>query len=152
VADLSPPWILFCDGGAPIAILPAGRPGEVLNVEGWPLEKAEALVAAANQESARSNARMTERLLELGAGAVRRDGSKLLGLLEHAVGKNGYRNYYAAAPGDDDLELLVGLRLAVRGRVIPGGLCYYYVSVSGVAMLRALHPKRYKSELKGVPS
>lgn len=70
VADLSPPWILFCDGGAPIAILPAGRPGEVLNVEGWPLEKAQALIDAANQESASFNARMTkatERLLELSA-------------------------------------------------------------------------------------
>jgi hypothetical protein len=79
-------------------------------------------------------------------------GSELLHLLEHAVGKNGYRNYYAEDPeGNHGWELLVELKLAVRGRVIPGGLRYYYVSVPGVAMLRALHPRRYMGKLKGVP-
>lgn len=68
MADLSPPWILFVDDDKPVAILPAGRPGEVLNVEGWPLKKAQALIDAANQESSSFNARMTratERAVEL---------------------------------------------------------------------------------------
>lgn len=78
-------------------------------------------------------------------------GAILLGMLERAVGKKGLRNYYAEAPmGRSDWELLCSLRLAVRGREIPGGLRYYHVSVPGVAMLRALHPRRFSKELKGV--
>lgn len=76
----------------------------------------------------------------------------MLGNMEHAVGDNGFRNYYAESPGDcADWELLVSLELAVRGRDIPGGLRYYHVSVPGVAMLRALHPRRYAKALVGVP-
>jgi hypothetical protein len=77
-------------------------------------------------------------------------GVLLLGQLEHAVGDKGHRNYYATEPGDIDWEHLVSLRLAVRGRTIPGGLQNYHVSVPGVAMLRALYPRRYSRELKGV--
>lgn len=43
-----PPWILFTDQGKPMAILPAGRPGEVANVEGLSIEAAQAIVNAAN--------------------------------------------------------------------------------------------------------
>lgn len=76
----------------------------------------------------------------------------MLGALEHAVGDKGHRNYYAESPDDcANWELLCALRLAVRGRAIPGGLRYYHVSVPGVAMLRALYPRRYSKELKGVP-
>jgi len=78
-------------------------------------------------------------------------GAIMLGMLEHAVGDKGHRNNYATNPGDIDWEHLVSLRLAVRGREIPGGLRYYHVSVPGVAMLRALYPRRYSKELKGVP-
>ncbi len=79
-------------------------------------------------------------------------GAVMLGMLEHAVGDNGFRNYYAIGPEDAaDWETLCSLRLAVRGREIPGGLRYYHVSVPGVAMLRTLYPRRYKKDLKGVP-
>lgn len=85
-------------------------------------------------------------------GADRKRGAILLGLLKHAVGDDGFRNYYAESPEScDDWELLCSLRLATRGREIPGGLRYYHVSVPGVAMLRALYPRRYKLELKGAP-
>lgn len=78
-------------------------------------------------------------------------GAILLGMLEHAVGEHGHRNYYAAeADGAKDWDILVSLRLAVVGRAIPGGLRYYPVSVAGVAMLRALYPRRYSRELRGV--
>jgi hypothetical protein len=86
----------------------------------------------------------------LGGGASRQRGALALGMLEHAVGDTGYRNYYATEPDDTDWELLCSLRLAVRGRVIPSGLMYYHVSVPGVAMLRSLYPRRYSRELKGV--
>ncbi len=76
----------------------------------------------------------------------------MLGMLEHAVGDKGHRNYYAESPErSEEWDLLCSLRLAVRGREIPGGLRYYHVSVPGVAMLRALYPRRYSKELKGVP-
>jgi len=80
------------------------------------------------------------------------NGVDLLRLLEHAVGDHGHRNHYAAA--DDSFaewELLCELFLAVPGRKVPGALRYYHVSVPGVALLRALHPRRYSRELKGVP-
>lgn len=47
-AALGPPWILFTDKGKPVAILPAGRPGEVAKVDHLTLEQAKELVAAAN--------------------------------------------------------------------------------------------------------
>lgn len=47
--SLGPPWIIFCDDGKPIAILPAGRPGEVANVEGMSMETVQAIVNAANE-------------------------------------------------------------------------------------------------------
>jgi hypothetical protein len=48
--DLSPPWVIFSAGGKPVAILPAGRPGEVANVEGLPGKLVKRIVNAANQE------------------------------------------------------------------------------------------------------
>lgn len=48
--DLSPPWVIFSDKGKPVAILPAGRPGEVANVEGLPMKLVRKIVNAANQE------------------------------------------------------------------------------------------------------
>lgn len=45
---LAPPWIIFSDEGKSVAILPAGRPGEVANVEALPDETVEAIVQAAN--------------------------------------------------------------------------------------------------------
>jgi len=48
MADVSPPWVLFLDGGKPVSILPAGRPGEVADVRGWTPGVAEHLVKCAN--------------------------------------------------------------------------------------------------------
>jgi len=79
-----------------------------------------------------------------------KSGAEMLELLRHAVGKNGYRNYFAAEPHSPDWEsweLLVGLGLANRGRAIPGGLVYFHVSKPGIAMLRRLSPRKYKREL-----
>lgn len=49
MADLSPPWVIFSDGGRPCAILPAGRPGEVADVRKVPVATVRAIVRAANQ-------------------------------------------------------------------------------------------------------
>lgn len=49
--DTSPPWVLFCDGGNPVAILPAGRPGEVADVSGLTMAHATAIVTAANRRA-----------------------------------------------------------------------------------------------------
>lgn len=79
-------------------------------------------------------------------------GERMLALLSHAVGENGYRNYYAVellAPDYCSWELMVGLGLAKRGHDIPGGLVYFHVSKPGVAMLRKLYPRRFKRELLG---
>lgn len=46
---LEPPWVLFVDGGRPVSVMPAGRPGDVFSVEGWPMAEAEAIVLAANE-------------------------------------------------------------------------------------------------------
>lgn len=46
--DMSPPWIICSDRGRPVAILPAGRPGEVANVREWDPEVAVHLVQCAN--------------------------------------------------------------------------------------------------------
>ena len=51
VSKLGPPWIIYSDRGKPVAILPAGRTGEVANVEGWPWETVTAIVSAANEPS-----------------------------------------------------------------------------------------------------
>lgn len=48
MGDLSPPWILFVDNGKPVAILPAGRTGEVANVSHLTMKEAKAIVAKAN--------------------------------------------------------------------------------------------------------
>ena len=47
--SLGPPWVLFTDNGKPIAILPAGRPGEVANVEGLTMGEAHEIVRIANK-------------------------------------------------------------------------------------------------------
>lgn len=47
--DLSPPWILFSDDARPVAILPAGRPGEVANVSHLTMKQAQRIVMAANR-------------------------------------------------------------------------------------------------------
>ena len=49
MSDLSPPWVLFCDAGKPVAILPAGRPGEVASVGLMSLEDAQRIVALTNK-------------------------------------------------------------------------------------------------------
>ena len=79
------------------------------------------------------------------------NGRALLDMLKHAVGESGDRNYYAEEPScAQGWDLLVDLGLAVRGRDIPGGLRYYHVSAAGVAMLRAMFPRKYRRSLKGV--
>ena len=47
--DLSPPWIIYSEGRKPIAILPAGRPGEVADVSGMSMRLVRQIVNAANQ-------------------------------------------------------------------------------------------------------
>ncbi len=79
-------------------------------------------------------------------------GDELLSQMRHAVGRDGFRNYFATDDDDADWEFLVSMRLAVKGRLIPGGLRNYHVSTAGVAALRALYPRKYKRELKGVPA
>lgn len=79
--------------------------------------------------------------------------NQLIGLMTHALGKDGFRNYYAAEPADKEAkgwEALVELGLAVRGRAIPGGLVYYHVTDAGVAALRVMFPRRFKREMKGI--
>lgn len=46
--SLAPPWVLFTDKGKPVAILPAGRPGEVANVEHLTRQEAQRIVKMAN--------------------------------------------------------------------------------------------------------
>jgi len=65
--SLAPPWVIYSDKGHPIAILPAGRPGEVANVEGLTMKQAQALVSAANH----AVDRMAEAKLALLTQAVR---------------------------------------------------------------------------------
>jgi hypothetical protein len=47
--DRSPPWVLFIDQDKPVAILPAGRPGEVARVSHLTMERAQEIVAIANR-------------------------------------------------------------------------------------------------------
>ena len=60
--DLAPPWIVFSDGGKPLAILPAGRPGEVADVRGIPAKKVWAIVNAANQTQRRDQKEFIDRV------------------------------------------------------------------------------------------
>ncbi|MES2889783.1 MAG: hypothetical protein V4739_17455 [Pseudomonadota bacterium] len=80
-------------------------------------------------------------------------GSELLELMRHAVGKDGYRNNFAAEVGGRDYDswnTLCGLGLATAGGYINvGTMRYFYVSEAGVAFLRKLNPRRYKRELTG---
>jgi hypothetical protein len=46
--NCSPPWILFCDDGKPVAILPAMRPGEVADVSHLDRETAQLIVNLVN--------------------------------------------------------------------------------------------------------
>lgn len=46
--DILPPWILFTDNDKPVAILAAGRPGEVADVRHLSLECAGEVVRCAN--------------------------------------------------------------------------------------------------------
>jgi hypothetical protein len=47
-ASLSPPWVLFVSEDKPVAILPAGRPGEVCNVSHLSMGRAQEIVSLAN--------------------------------------------------------------------------------------------------------
>jgi hypothetical protein len=60
--DLSPPWIIFSDKNKPVAILPAGRDGEVANVEGLSMRLVQRIVRAANQEGGGSYMKRMETL------------------------------------------------------------------------------------------
>ena len=68
--DLAPPWVVFLDRGKPVAILPAGRPGEVADVRGVPAATVWAIVEAANQpirDASVSMVALAEQLLALNA-------------------------------------------------------------------------------------
>lgn len=45
----APPWVLFTDKNKPVAILPAGRPGEVADVSRLTMGQATEIVCAANR-------------------------------------------------------------------------------------------------------
>lgn len=48
MSDVAPPWVLFIDRDRPVAILPAGRPGEVANVKHLSMVRAQEIVRLAN--------------------------------------------------------------------------------------------------------
>lgn len=80
---LEPPWVLFTDKGRPIAILPAGRPGEVANVEGLSLDQANAIVRAASEGAFEQKldsliGAMQKATKELGNAQLMRDALSLL--------------------------------------------------------------------------
>ena len=61
--------------------------------------------------------------------------AKEIGVMRHALGADsrspGFRNHYAAEPGDPELEAMVEKGLMFRGRAFPedmGGLAYYHVT------------------------
>lgn len=65
-------------------------------------------------------------------------------LMAHSLGLNygdkPYRNYFATEPGCDDyenIERLVELGLMKRGRQMPDGLIYFYVTEVGAQELGA---------------
>jgi hypothetical protein len=60
-----PPWIMFCDEGKPIAIMPAGRPGDVADVRDIPEATVERIVACANAKERGAYTRMEEVSREL---------------------------------------------------------------------------------------
>ena len=70
---LAPPWIIFCDGGEPVAILPAGRPGEVADVRGIPRTTVEAIVNAANERQRATLPETMTAALELATKVITRD-------------------------------------------------------------------------------
>lgn len=45
----APPWVIFADKGKPMAILPAGRMGEVADVSDMPARDVKRIVRLANQ-------------------------------------------------------------------------------------------------------
>lgn len=65
--------------------------------------------------------------------------SNQLHILRHSLGFKDdgsgreYRNYYAADPGDEDLNALVASGDMKVGHSIPGGLIYYRVTNQGRA-------------------
>jgi len=61
-----PPWIIFADEGKPLAILPAGRPGEVANTEGLSMETVQRIVDCANERERGYYEKIAESLEELG--------------------------------------------------------------------------------------
>jgi hypothetical protein len=80
---LEPPWVLFTDKGRPIAILPAGRPGEVANIEGLSLAQANAIVRAASEGAFEQKldsliGAMQKATKELGNAQLMRDALSLL--------------------------------------------------------------------------
>lgn len=60
--DLGPPWVLFSDKGKPVAILPAGRPGEVANVVGMSCEDVARIIRLANESHERRTFDAMDRL------------------------------------------------------------------------------------------
>lgn len=76
MSDLGPPWIIFADRGKSVAILPAGRPGEVADVHLLPDEQVRAIVDAANSGERGAFARLeslTERVLAMRDEGTGRD-------------------------------------------------------------------------------
>jgi len=66
--DLAPPWVLFVDKGKPVAILPAGRPGEVADVRHLSMKEAQRIVRLGNQlRDALVASKLREIEAELGA-------------------------------------------------------------------------------------
>lgn len=61
-----PPWIIFADKGEPVAILPAGRPGEVAKVEGLSMEVVQRIVDCANEREQGYYERVAETMDALG--------------------------------------------------------------------------------------
>lgn len=62
--DLRPPWIIFSDQGKPVAILPAGRPGEVADVRGMEMADVQRIVDAANSGYRGHAEEFMDRMLE----------------------------------------------------------------------------------------
>jgi hypothetical protein len=72
------------------------------------------------------------------ATELREDVDNLRHMLGAAVGSPkkewGYRNYYAANPGDASMERLAALGLVRKGRAVPGGLVYWHATELGCAI------------------
>lgn len=92
VNELEPPWVLFCDKGKPLAILPAGRSGEVASIKGLTMKAAQAIVGAANIGRTPDDAltRLEEITKMVGGEIAKHHLGKALALLERTrVGFNG---------------------------------------------------------------